>query len=349
MRIGVYRGLRNIAVEEWADPEVGDEGAVLAVDACGICGSDLHAYIEGAWIFDGAPMGHEFAGTVQNVGPDVDDLAVGDRVAVNPLIPCNECEACKRGTVNLCSQLQGAGGAFADKVLVSRAVVGETVFKLPEGLSSEEAAWLEPLAVSVRSVNLVDPGNDEPVVVIGLGAIGQGVVQALVARGATDITVVDVSQLRIDAALEAGAQHSINASEVDLLDTIYEQKGTTNSPYQPKSGKVAAVFECSGHQGSLKNALEMVRPGGDVLVVALVGHDITVDIDKVVQKEINIKGSFAYALQDTRQAFELLASGKANVKPLISASYPLGKLEDAFADQLEKGTSIKVMVLPQAG
>jgi threonine dehydrogenase-like Zn-dependent dehydrogenase len=349
MRAAIYRGLRNIQVEERADPTAGDEGVVLTVDACGICGSDLHAYIEGAWIFDGAPMGHEFAGTVQTVGQDVDDIQVGDRVAVNPLIPCNECEACKRGTVNLCANLSGAGGAFADKVVVSKAVVGETVFKVPEGLSSEEAAWLEPLAVSVRSVNLIDPGNDEPVVVIGLGAIGQGVVQALLARGATDITVVDVSQLRIDAALEAGAQHAINASETDLLEAIWEQKGTTSSPYQPKSGKVAAVFECSGHQGSLKNALEMVRPGGDVLVVALVGHDITIDIDKVVQKEIKIKGSFAYALEDTRQAFELLASGTAKMQPLISGAYPLGKLEDAFADQLEKGTSIKVMIKPQEG
>jgi threonine dehydrogenase-like Zn-dependent dehydrogenase len=349
MRIGVYRGLRNIALEEWADPEAGDEGAVLAVDACGICGSDLHAYTHGAWIADGLPMGHEFAGTVQAVGPDVAGLEVGERVAVNPLIACGQCEACGRGTPNLCSNLSGAGGAFADKVLVSRAVVDETVFKVPDELSSEEAAWLEPFAVSVRAVNLIDPDPAEPVVVIGLGAIGQGVVQALGARGAQDVTVVDVSDMRIDAALESGAHVGVNAAEVDMLETIWEQKGTTSSPYQPKSGKIAAVFECSGHESSLKNALEMVRPGGDVLVVALVGHDITVDIDKVVQKEIKIKGSFAYALEDTREAFRMLASGEANMKPLISQQFQLGELEKAFADQLEKGSSIKVMIKPKEG
>jgi 2-desacetyl-2-hydroxyethyl bacteriochlorophyllide A dehydrogenase len=349
MRAGIYRDVRRVEVEQAPRPQAGPAGAVIAVAACGICGSDLHSYTHGAWVEKGMTLGHEFAGEVVEVGPEAEGIVAGDRVAVMPLVPCGTCWHCEAGRTNLCEAPDGAAGGFADFTAISRAVRGASLFPMPPDLLDEEGAWLEPLAVSVRAVELAAADPREPVVVLGLGAIGQGAVQVLRDRGHRRVIAVDVSPLRLEAAAAGGAHHVIDASQGDLRAVIEELTGTTCSPYQPRSGRAGTVLECSGATSALETALDIVRPGGTVLLVALAGHRVEVDLDKAVQKELRVQGSFAYRAADTSEAFELIVTRRVDVRPLITQQVPLDELTAAFEQQLDKDRSIKVMVRPGAG
>lgn len=346
MRVGIYRGLRKLAVEEITELTAGRRGAVLEVKACGICGSDLHAYTHGAWIAEGVAMGHEYAARVLEVGPEARGIEPGDRVAVMPLVPCGACENCAAGRTNLCRKSAGASAGFADRAAIPVGDAGVQLFRMPDDLGYEEAAWLEPLAVSVRAVNLADPDPDEPVVVFGLGAIGQGVVQVLRTRGVKRIVAVDVSPLRLQAAAAHGAHLAIDASRNDASEAIYADLGTTSSPYHRRSGRAGAVFECSGAAGPIAAALDVVRPGGTVLFVALAGHPVAFDLDKAVQKELRVQGSFAYRPKDTEEAFRLLATREVDVRTLVTQQFPLDRLTEAFEQQLDCRSAIKVVVTP---
>jgi 2-desacetyl-2-hydroxyethyl bacteriochlorophyllide A dehydrogenase len=348
MRAGVFRGIEEVAVEEVPRPQAGAAGAVIAVTACGICGSDLHSYTHGAWIAPGMGMGHEFAGEVVEVGPEAEGIVPGDRVAVMPLVPCGTCFNCEAGRTNLCEAPGGAAGGFADFAAISRAQRGRSLFPMPSDVLDEEGAWLEPLAVSVRAVELAGGDPDEPVVVLGLGAIGQGVVRVLADRGHRRIIAADVSPLRLRAAADGGAHHVLDAAAGDLREAIEALTGTTGSPYQPRAGRAGAVLECAGAPSALATALDVVRPGGTVVVVALAGHPVELDLDKAVQKELRIQGSFAYRHEDTAHAFELIVTRRVDVRALVTHELELAELTAAFTHQLDRDQAIKVMVRPSA-
>lgn len=348
MRAATYNGIRDVTVEQVDEPVAGPKDVVLQIGACGICGSDLHSYTEGVWITPGDRMGHEFAGTVIAIGDDVADVSIGDRFAASPLVPTGESDAIRRGRPNLAEDMShSAFGGFADRVLVRDAVVGTQLFPLPEHVPDEVGAFLEPLAVGVRAARLADVQGDDPVVVIGLGAIGQGVVRALSAHGIQRIIGIDIAPLRLEAARKGGAHLVIDGSKSDALQRIYDDLGTTSSPYQPLSGRAAAVIECSGAMGPAAQALEMVRPGGTVVFVALFAKPVSVDVDKVVQKELRLQGSFAYTPEDLREAHELLIGGEANIESLITHRFGLDQISDAFAQQLAPDEAIKVVIVPE--
>lgn len=348
MRAALWEGIGSIALHELPDPEPGRDDLVIDVGACGICGSDVHAFAEGAWISAGARMGHEFAGTVRAIGADVDGIAVGDRVAVNPMGPCGTCPQCAAGNTNLCAQpVHGAGGGLADRVLVPRAELGRRVFRLPDTLSLEEGAFLEPLSVAVRAVRHADPDLAGPILVTGLGSIGQCVLRVLHARGATDVVGVDVSLPRLAAASAVGAAVLDARDGVDALrERLHERWGTSNSPYQVGSGNVGTVIECSGAPPMLELATSVVRAAGTVALAGLTSSTPPVDVNTVVQKELRLRGSFAYTAEDAAEAFRLLAQGHVRVGDLITHRVPLERVGEAFTAQHAVHGSIKVMVLP---
>src|SRR4030088_2361483 len=172
MKAAVFRGVRNIQVEDVARPEAGPEDVVVAVRACGICGSDLHTYLHGSFVEPGQVMGHEFVGEVVQAGAAVTGIAVGDRVTASPLVPCMECARCREGRYNLCAKAwtqgiaYGRPGAFAEFVRIPGAVVGENVFTLGEGVSNDAGALTEPLAVAVHAVKLAEPVHGETALVL---------------------------------------------------------------------------------------------------------------------------------------------------------------------------------------
>lgn len=230
-------------------------------------------------------------------------------------------------------------------MLVRNAVAGERLFVLPDGMRFEEGAFLEPLSVAVRAVRQVGPEVAGPVVVTGLGTIGQCVLRVLLAYGVPSVLGVDVSGPRLRVAADAGAD-VFDARTGDLVEHVLDRWGTTASPYQPGAGAVGTVFECSGAVSMIDAAVRVCRAGAAISLAGLTSSTPQVDVNTVVQKELRLLGSFAYTAADAQEAFALLRDGRVQVLPLISHRVPLAEVASAFEAQHDVAGSIKVVVVP---
>ena len=345
MKAAVFRGIRDIHVEEVAAPEAGSNDVVVAVRTCGICGSDLHTYLHGSFVEPGQVMGHEFVGVVVEAGSAVAGVAVGDRVTASPLVPCRECARCREGRYNLCAKAwtqsiaYGRPGAFAEFVRIPNAIPGQNIFVLGDDVSDDAGALAEPLAVAVHAVKLAEPVAGATALVLGLGTIGQQVVQALRARGAGRIIGLDLSTLRLEAAGSLGAEAIDGAAGVDdALKSVMAE-----------GQEIDMVFECSGVPALANAALEHVRSGGTIVVLALYDDPVSFNPTVLVQKEVRFQGSIAYTGEDFADAVELLRAGAALATPLITQRASLDDVSEAFEVQLQKDRSLKVVVVLNAG
>ena len=342
MRAAVFRGVQDLQVEDVADPRAGATDVVVEVRAVGVCGSDLHTYLHGSFVQPGQIMGHEFTGRVVEAGPDVEGLRVGDRVTASPLVPCGECARCAEGRYNLCAAAwtqglaYGRPGAFAERLMIPNPVVGENVFPLGDEISDEAGALVEPLAVGVHAVKLAGRVQGATALVLGLGTIGLQVIQALRAAGVGRVLGIDLSSLRLEAARTLGAE------AVDGSQGVPEALDATLSG----SDEIDVVFECSGVPALANAALDRVRGGGTIVVLALYDDPVTFNPTVLVQKEIRLQGSIAYTGEDFADAVALLASGQAVSEPLITQRESLENVAGAFEVQLQKDRSIKVLVSP---
>jgi 2-desacetyl-2-hydroxyethyl bacteriochlorophyllide A dehydrogenase len=337
MRVGVYRGIRTIAVEDAPEPVAGPSDVVVDVRACGICGSDLHTYLEGALVQPGQVLGHEFAGEVVAVGAEVDGIAVGDRVTGIPIQPCGECRRCGEGLGHLCERMHERGigfgiqGAFADRVRIPDATAGVNVHPLPPGLSFEDGASVEPLAVAVHCVRRSGARAGQCAFVFGLGTIGLHVAQVLRALGVEPVIGVDLSELRRRKAEELGVVAVEDAAEVRAV--LGERE-------------LDLVFECTGVPSLIQASLELVRPRGTVTVVALYDATATIDPMVLLHKEATIVAGAMVTPEDFAESLELLRSGRAAGEALVTHREKLADLPAAFELQCDKTATIKVMVSP---
>ena len=342
MKAAVFKGIEDVQVEDVPEPEAGPEDVVVQVSACGICGSDLHTFLHGSFVEPGQVMGHEFAGRVVAAGEDVQGLAVGDRVTAVPIVPCGECARCAEGRYNLCAVAWTTGiaygrpGAFAERVRIPGSVPGENVFKLADEVDDEAGATVEPLAVGVHAVRLAGSVEGATALVLGLGTIGQQIVQVLRAHGAKRVIGMDLSQLRLDAARELGAD-AVDGSagpEQALAGALSEGE------------EIDIVFECSGVPALATAALDAVRGGGQIVVLALYDDPVTFNPTALVQKELRLQGSIAYTSEDFAEAIDLLRRGAARADTLITHRERLDDIGEAFRVQLSKDQSLKVLVTP---
>ena len=340
MKAAVFHGIEDIRVEDVPQPEAGPADLVVTVAACGICGSDLHSYLHGAFVAPGQIMGHEFSGAVLTAGADVEGVVVGDRVTASPIVPCHHCARCAEGRYNLCAKAWTSGiaygrpGAFAECVRIPGAQLGGNVFKLEDSVSDEAGATVEPLAVAVHAVRLVGAVAGQTAVVLGLGTIGQEVVQVLKAYGAQRVIGVDLSPLRLSAATEVGAEavDGTPGVEAALAEVLGEDE-------------VDVVFECSGVPALATASIELVKGGGTVVILALYDDPVTFNPTVLVQKEIRFQGSIAYTSDDFGEAVALITSGDVQAAPLITHREVLDDISDAFVVQLEKDRSLKVLIV----
>jgi 2-desacetyl-2-hydroxyethyl bacteriochlorophyllide A dehydrogenase len=342
MRAAVYRGSQVIAVEDVPVPSLDDTDFLVKVQACGICGSDLHAYGAG-WVPDGHVMGHEYAGVVVAGGAAVRSVSVGQRVAVIPLLSCGQCRYCGRGCENLCERPRGFAGGLADYVRLQNGVI---TYILPDDVSTEEGAFLEPLSVAVRAVRRGGHPLGEPVVVVGLGTVGQLVVQVLKAYGARCVIGVDLSESRRRTAERVGAAFTLDPSSVDVVEVLRSRLGGGEHRGY-RFANVPTVFECSGASRVLDEVVTgVIRVSGTVVIAALCESDVEFDINPLVRKEVSLRGSYAYARNDIAEAFDLLRQRRVDVAALITHRVPLEHVDAAFAIQADKDTSVKVLVVP---
>ena len=317
---------KHLEIVDLPEPVPGPGEVLVRVAACGICGSDIHGY-------DGSTgrrippivMGHEAAGTVCAWGEGVTGFANDDRVTFDSTVYCGSCTHCLRGEVNLCEHRQVLGvsctdysrpGAFAEYV----AVPSHTVHRLPDNLSFEEAAMLEPLSVALHAVSLGSVQAGDTALVVGAGMIGLLLVQVLSTAGCSRIFVADLDQSRLDLARTVGATDVIAAGR-DPAEAVLEHTGGTG---------VDVAMEAVGRTETVQASIASVRKGGTVVLVGNVVPEVALPLQKVVTRQIRLQGSCASAGEYPR-AIQLLASGALQVRSLITAVAPLDDGPSWFA------------------
>ncbi|MBO0876475.1 MAG: alcohol dehydrogenase catalytic domain-containing protein [Pseudonocardia sp.] len=342
MRAGVFRGAGELRVEEVPEPVVGPKDVLLGVHACGVCGSDLHAFRFGGSVAPGQIMGHEFAGEVLEVGAGVAGIEVGDRLTGLPIQPCGWCVRCLEGSNHLCqvwttrSIAFGLPGAFAERLRIPDAVLGGNVHRLPDRLTLSDAALVEPLAVAVHAVRRAAPQPGQVAVVLGLGAIGLHAGQALLAAGAEPVIGVDLSPRRRAVAETLGMSTVDGSADSEALRAALRHRLGLD--------EVDIAVEASGAPSLVGRACEIVRPRGTIVLVALYHQPTEFDSMAAVQRELTVRGSANVTPSDFREALGLLAAGRARAEPLISHRFPLAEIDTAFRVQLDPLNSVKVLV-----
>jgi len=333
----------DLRLENRPVPQPKDDEVQIRMAAVGICGSDVHYLVNGR-IGDfvvKAPMilGHEAAGVVSKVGKNVTNLTVGDRVAIEPGIPCRYCDFCKTGRYNLCKTIFFCATP-PDHGNLSRYYchAADFCFKLPDHVTLEEGALLEPLSVGVQACRRAGVTLGSTVLICGAGPIG--LVNLFVAKsmGAAKVIITDIAQNRLDVAKELGADFIIKIDpSVEAADVAKLIESTLGS--MPD-----VTIECSGAESSIKLAILATRSGGVVVLVGLGPPEVKVPIVSAATREVDIRGVFRYA-NCYPAALALVASGKVNVKKLITHNFKLEETLEAFeTSRTGAGGAIKVMI-----
>lgn len=332
MRAAVVKSVGEVGVETVDDPTPAPGEVVVAVDACGICGTDLHI-LRGEF----APTlpvipGHEFAGRIVAIGPDVDDihrLREGDRVAVDPSLYCNECHYCRAGHNNLCLRWGAIGVTVAGGAAEYVAVPAANCVKLPEHVATVDAALIEPLACAVRGYDVLRSQLGAHVLLYGAGTMGLIMLQLAKRVGAASVDVVEVNAARIEIARGFAPSRAVaNADELD----------------QPYGWEL--VVDATGNAGAIQDGLDHVGPGGTFLQFGVADYDARVTIDpyRIYNQEITITGSMA-VLRSYERAADLFAAGVIDSGALITDIYRLEDYPIAL-ERFGRGQGIKTQVRP---
>lgn len=338
MKALVYYGPEDLRLTEIADAKPAAGEVLVRVRACGICGSDVHGYlgITGRRI---APMvmGHEFAGAVAEVGDGVDGLAVGERVTVQPVNFCGECDFCRQGLTNLCTHKRFLGvldvdGALAEYVCVP----AKLIYKLPPNVDYIGGAMVEPLAVAYRAVRMAPPLAGKTVLIVGAGTIGLLILQVVKEQKPARIIMTDLSDSRLAVARTIGADIVVNPAREDVgavIGSLTDGRGAD------------AALEAVGATPTVQQAMAALRIGGTCVWVGNSAKTITINMQEVVTRELKVTGTFIYTHAEFGEALELLARGGINLQPLISRTAPLAEGPAMFA-KLAKAADdlIKVVV-----
>lgn len=304
-------------------PEAGE--VVVRIEHVGICGSDMHYYEHG---HNGdnelnvpTIMGHESSGTIVETGAGVTGSSVGDRVALEPGIPCGSCRYCDTDEYNLCEDMHFMASPPDDGALVEYVSwPAERTYSLPETVSTRAGALCEPLSVAIHANRRGNVDSGDTVLVTGCGPIGLLCMDAAYAAGATDVIVADIVERKLELAAKRGASHTIQTNEQSLVDAVDEVT----------DGGVDVVLECSGAEAVIDRTIATVRKGGQVVFVGLPQDpELPADVFDLIDNELDISGSFRFR-NTYSQAIELLASEQVDVESLVDFEFSLADTQRAF-------------------
>ena len=331
MQAAVLHAPADLRVEEVAIPEdLAADEVLVKVAACGICGSDLgRVMVTGTYKFPTIP-GHEFSGIVERAGADVGHLQPGDRVAVAPLMPCFACEPCAHGRFSLCDNYNFLGsrtdGAFAQYLRAP----AKNVLKVPDGVSLEVAATIEPAAIILHGIHKIDLSLGDAVVVVGCGALGYFALQFAKLSGAQPLIAVDVDEEKLELARRVGADVCINPTKTDALDAIRTATGGRG---------VKLALEAAGNDAGRDLSILASAKQGKVVLYGTAYGDVTFSkaaFDKIVREEVEVIGSWnAYSVpfpgKEWFDIMGLLEAGRLDVEPLITHRAQLSEAPEIFA------------------
>jgi len=341
-RACVLHSAKDLRIENVPVAEMGDEQVLVRIGAGGICGSDLHYYLDGGFgvvrLQENFIPGHEVAGTVEAVGSKVTKIKPGDRIALNPSRPCGHCKFCQAGEQQHCADMWFYGsamrfphsqGAFREHIVVEEfqcEPVGDTV-------SLGEAACCEPLAVALHVTQRAGSLTGKRVLVTGAGPIGALVVAAARYAGALEVMAIDLHDAALKKAEEMGATRTLNVSQ---------GLGLKADEFTADKGYFDVAIECTGAGAVIRDLLPVLRPRGHLIQVGQTG-DVPLPINAIVGKELCVVGAFRfhgeYAL-----AARLLKEGRINVKPIITATLPFERAVEAFEMAADRKSHMKVQL-----
>ena len=339
MRQAILVEPKHIEFKEVAEPKAADLTAhqvLVNIKRIGICGSEIHSYhgLHPATFYP-VVQGHEYSGVVVAVGSEVTVCKPGDHITARPQLVCGKCNPCKRGQYNVCEHLRvqafQADGAAQDFFVVD----DDRVAKLPEDMSLDYGAMIEPSAVGAHASNRTDV-KGKNVVVSGAGTIGNLIAQFCIARGAKNVLITDVSDLRLAKARECGIKHTLNITKKTLKEAAQELFGEEG--YQ-------VGFEVAGVEVSIRSLMETVEKGSDIVVVAVFAKDPALSMFYLGEHELRLIGSMMYRHEDYLTAIDYVNKGIVNLKPLVSNRFAFEEYDDAYKFiDTHRETSMKVLI-----
>lgn len=327
----------RIQFQEVAKPLITDDEVLMQTRRIGVCGSDIHVY-HGMHPYTGYPIvqGHEVGGVVAAVGKNVTGLSVGDRITFMPQVVCGECYPCQHGMYHICESLKVMGFQTNGAAQEYFVLPAWNVIKLPDSLSLDEAAMIEPIAVAVHALARGGGAQDKRVLILGAGAIGNLTAQVATASGAKAVMITDISAYKLEKARECGIEFAVNTAEEDLGQAIAQHFGPE---------KADLILECVGVEATITQAVEVARKGSTIVVVGVFGQKPQVDLGLVQDRELSLVGTLMYQKSDYERAIDLVASGQMRLDAMITQRFVFEDYLKAY-DAIEQsdGNYLKVMI-----
>nr|XP_054752524.1 sorbitol dehydrogenase-like [Lytechinus pictus] len=338
----VLCGIKDIKMEQRPVIAPGPNEVLLAVHSVGICGSDLkywsHGYCGRFKLTDPMVIGHEASGTVVALGPGVKHLDVGDRVAIEPGVPCRMCSLCRVGKYNLCKDVQFCATPPVDGNLSQYYLhAADFCFKLPSNVSYEEGALVEPLAVALYTCSRAEVSLGSKVLICGSGPVGILTMLTAKSMGASQVIITDIDDHRLSVAKQYGADCILNVkglSSEEAAKKVVDLLGA--EPY--------CAMECCGSDIALLSCILACRPGGNILLVGRGSLEPKLPVSLISTKELTLKGIFRYANMYPK-AISMLSSGQMPIKDLVTHRFPLNQVDNAFNTAISREScAMKVMI-----
>ena len=302
------------------DPKTGE--VLIKIMNIGICGSDIHVY-HGKHPFTSYPVtqGHEVSGLIEKIGEGTTGFTIGQKVTVQPQVVCGECYPCRHGKYNLCEKLKVMGFQTTGMASQYFAVDAKRVTALPETISLEEGALIEPLAVAVHAVGCAGDVNGKSICVLGAGPIGILTAQVAKGLGAHNVMITDVSDIRLAKAKEVGVEACINTKTEDFATEFIRYFGPD---------KADVIYDCAGNNITMNQAIRSARKGSVLILVAVFDGMATVDLAVLNDHELSLNTSMMYRNEDYQKAIELVSERKVQLKPLISKKFSFQQYQSAY-------------------
>jgi L-iditol 2-dehydrogenase len=328
---------KKIEFREVPVPEPGNDQILVKIMKIGVCGSDIHVY-HGTHPFTSYPVtqGHEVSAKIVKLGENVNGFTVGQKVTIEPQVFCGECYPCTHGKYNLCEELKVMGFQTTGTASEYFAVDASKVTPLPENLTYNEGAMIEPLAVTVHAAKRFPDLQGAKVAILGCGPIGILLAQSCKALGAEQVMITDISDYRLNLAKSVGADFVVNTTKKDFGEAMTECFGPD---------KADVIYDCAGNDITMGQAIKYARKGSTIILVAVFGKLATVDLAVLNDHELDLNTTMMYRHEDYIDAIRLVSEGKIQLKPLMSKHF-------AFKDYLaayeyidnNRETTMKVLI-----
>ncbi len=318
-------------------PELNEKDVLIKIMRLGVCGSDIHVY-QGKHPYTTYPVtqGHEVSGMIEEVGSKVTNFKPGDKVTIQPQVVCGECYSCTHDRYHICYSLKVMGfqtTGMASEFFVTKA---KRVLRLPDNMSFEHGAMIEPMAVACGVFTKTDDVKGLNIIVLGAGPIGNLTAQTAKALGAKSVLITDVSDYRLELAKKVGIDHTINTSKQNLSEEIVKAFG---------SDKADVIIECVGNRQTIDDAIQNARKGTDIIIVGVFGEKTIIDLSTIQNNELRLIGMLMYQTKEYLQAIELVHSRKIQLEPLMTKHFKFDDYNKAYQYILEmKDKVMKVFI-----